>query len=270
MTEVYGVMGYPVSHSLSPFIHNLGFKELGINAVYGCFEVKPEMLPAAIEGVKALGIKGLSVTVPYKEKIMEFLDEIDETAQKIGAVNTILNEKGKLIGFNTDWIGILKAFEVSGVDLKEKKVVIVGAGGASKAVVFAVKKAGAKEIEVYNRTFEKAVKLADEFGVIPKKWEELKNACGDVIIQTTSVGMNSWESPVEEQTLANFKIAMDIVYTPLKTKFLSMAEKYGKIIDGLKMLLYQGIEQFKIWTKKTPPIDFIEKNLYQNILKKGR
>ncbi len=262
MTEVYGIIGYPVSHSLSPLMHNCAFKELKISAVYGCFEVKPEELKQAVEGIKALGIKGVSVTVPHKEKVMEFLDEIEETAREIGAVNTILNENGVLKGFNTDWIGVLKAFEVSGVEVKGKKVVIIGAGGASRAVVYAVKKAGAEAVEVYNRTFEKAVKLAKQFDIIPKKWEELKKAWGDIIIQTTSVGMNSWESPVEEEVIARFNTAMDIVYTPLKTKFLNLAEKYGIIIDGLKMLLYQGVEQFKIWIKKEPPVKLMEKTLY--------
>lgn len=272
MYEVYGVIGYPVGHSLSPLMHNLAFRELTLKAVYGTFEVKPEDLEVAIKGVKALNIKGLSVTVPHKEEVIKFLDEVEDKALEIGAVNTILNEKGKLKGFNTDWIGFLKALEEEGIEVKNKKVVILGAGGASKAVVYAVKMAQAREIEIFNRTYEKALELAQKFGIKAKPWEDLKEAFGDLIIQTTSVGLNSWESPVEKEVLTRFKVAFDLVYTPLKTKFLSLAEKVGCVaIDGLRMLLYQGIEQFKIWTKKELPlnlINLIKETLYKEVFQR--
>ncbi len=267
MYDVYGIIGNPVSHSLSPIMHNVAFKELGIKAVYGAFLVKEENLKKAVEGIRALNIKGLSITIPHKESIMKFLDEIDRVALKIGAVNTIVNENGYLKGYNTDWIGVLKAFTKNEVEIKDKKVVIIGAGGASKAVVYAIKAGGAKEIEVYNRTFEKAKALEKNFGIIAKPWEELKNASGDIIIQTTSVGLKSWKSPVEEEVLSRFKIAMDIVYIPLKTKFLSLAEKYAKVIDGLQMLLYQGVEQFRLWTGIEPPVKLMEEAIYKEVKK---
>jgi len=263
--SVYGIIGHPVSHSLSPIMHNLAFKELGIKAVYGAFDVLPEKLKEAIAGIKALNIKGLSVTIPHKEEVMRYLDFIDEKAIEISAVNTILNEDGVLKGFNTDWIGVVKAFETAGVSLKEKKVVIIGAGGASKAVVYAVAKK-AKEVIIYNRTFEKAKKLAEKFNAKAQPWESLKFAEGDIIIQTTSVGMKSWKSPVEEEVIKRFKVAMDIVYTPLETKFLSMAKANGlKVIDGLKMLLYQGVEQFKLWTGSEPPVELMKKAIYKAV-----
>ena len=265
MYEVYGIIGDPVSHSLSPIIHNLAFKEKNIKAVYGAFWVKSYDLAKAIEGIRALNIKGLSVTVPHKEKVMNYLDEIDEIAYKIEAVNTIVNKEGILKGYNTDWIGVLEAFNVKGVKLENKRVVVIGAGGASKAVIYALIKGGAKEILVYNRTFEKAKLLEKKFGIIAKPWEELKNAYGDIIIQTTSVGLKSWESPVEEEVVSRFKVAMDIVYLPLKTKFLALAEKYAQIIDGLQMLLYQGVEQFKLWTGIEPPIKLMEKAIYEEV-----
>lgn len=263
MYEVYGIIGDPVDHSLSPIMHNLAFKEKNIKAIYGAFRVKSSDLAKAVEGIRALNIKGVSVTIPHKEKIMEYLDEIDEIAKEIGAVNTILNKEGNLKGFNTDWIGVLKAFEENEVELKDKKVVILGAGGASKAIIYALIKGGAKEIYVYNRTFEKAKLLESKFGIIAKPWEELKRVEGDIIIQTTSVGLKSLETPVEEEIISRFKVAMDIVYLPLKTRFLSIAEKYGKIIDGLQMLLYQGVEQFKIWTGMEPPVELMKKAIYE-------
>ncbi len=267
MYDVYGIIGNPVSHSLSPIMHNVAFKELGIKAVYGAFLVKEENLKKAVEGIRVLNIKGLSITIPHKESIMKYLDEIDRVAFEIGAVNTIVNKNGYLKGHNTDWIGVLKAFTKNGVEIKDKKVVIIGAGGASKAVVYAIKAGGAKEIEVYNRTFEKAKILEKKFGIIAKPWEELKKASGDIIIQTTSVGLKSWESPVEEEVLSRFKIAMDIVYMPLKTKFLSLAEKYAKVIDGLQMLLYQGVEQFRLWTGIEPPVKLMEEAIYKEVKK---
>lgn len=266
MYEVYGIIGYPVGHSLSPIMHNLAFKILGIKAVYGAFEVKPQDLEIAIKGIRALGIKGVSVTIPHKEEVMKFLEEIEEVALEIGAVNTILNEDGKLKGFNTDWIGFLKALEEEGIELRDKKVVIIGAGGSSKAILYAVKKAGARKIEIYNRTYEKALNLANKFGVEAKPWEELKRASGDLIVQTTSVGLKSWESPVDEEVLTHFRVAFDLVYFPLKTKFLSLAENSGcKIVDGLRMLLFQGVEQFKIWTKREPPVNLMKEAIYKEI-----
>lgn len=266
MYEAYGIIGYPVGHSLSPLMHNLAFKTLNIKAVYGAFEVKPQDLEEAIRGIKALSIKGVSVTIPHKEKTIKFLDEVEEVALEIGAVNTILNEYGKLKGFNTDWIGFLKALEEEKVELVNKKVVIIGAGGSSKAILYAIKRKGAREIEIYNRTYEKALELAKKFEVEAKPWEELKKASGDLIVQTTSVGLKSWESPVDEKVLAQFEVAFDLVYFPLKTKFLSLAENLGcKIIDGLKMLLYQGVEQFRIWIKKEPPINLMKEVIYKEV-----
>jgi len=265
MYRVFGIIGDPVTHSLSPLMHNTAFQALGIKAVYGAFQVKKEDLEKAISGLRALNISGVSVTIPHKEEVISLLDEVDEKALRIGAVNTILNEGGRLKGFNTDWIGVLKAFEEEGVELKGKKVVILGAGGASRAVIFAVKEAGAEEIVIYNRTYEKAKRLAETFQVKALPWEALSQAKGDIIIQTTSVGLKSWDSPVGKEVLKNFKVAMDIVYLPLKTKFLQEVESYCKIIDGLKMLLYQGVEQFKLFTGKEAPIELMRKVLYEGV-----
>ncbi|MGC9109444.1 MAG: shikimate dehydrogenase [Caldimicrobium sp.] len=267
MYRVFGIIGDPVSHSLSPVMHNAALRELGIRAVYGAFQVKREHLKEAIEGIKALNISGVSVTIPHKEAVIPLLDYVDEVAQKIGAVNTIVNREGKLWGYNTDWLGVLKALYEKGIEIREKRVVIVGAGGASRAVVYALREGGAKEIILYNRTFEKAKALAEEFSCKALPWEELKKAEGDIIIQATSVGLKSMESPVPSEIFKNFKVAMDIVYLPLKTKFLQDAEKFCKIIDGLRMLLYQGVEQFKLFTGLNPPVNLMEKMLYEEVKK---
>lgn len=265
MYKVFGIIGDPVSHSLSPIMHNTAFRELGLKAVYGAFQVKKENLKSAVEGIRALNIGGVSVTIPHKETILTWVDEVDEIAQKIGAVNTVINKEGKLIGYNTDWLGVLKSFEEKGITLKEKRVVILGAGGASRAVVFAVKAGQAKEIYIFNRTFAKALKLAKDFGVTPLPWEDLNKVEGDIIIQTTSVGLKSQKSPVTEEIVKRFKIAMDIVYLPLHTQFLKLAERYGQIIDGLRMLLHQGVEQFKLFTGMDPPVKLMEKVLYEEV-----
>jgi len=270
MQRVYGVMGYPVSHSLSPVMHNFWFKKLGIEGVYGCFEVKPEELTQAVNGVKALGIRGVSVTIPHKEEVLKLTDSLDEASQKIGAVNTLSLEGEYLKGYNTDWIGVLKAFEKKGIELSGKRVVLLGAGGAARAVCYAVKKAGAGEVLIYNRTYERAKALAERFQAKAQPWEKLSQAKGEVLINTTSVGLNSKETPVSEEVISRFKVFMDIVYTPLKTTFLKIAENYGAIIDGLEMLIYQGAEQFRIWTGVYPPVDEVKELLIKELEKRGK
>jgi len=268
MYKVYGIIGYPVSHSLSPVMHNLAFRELGVKAVYGAFPVKPEDLSQAIRGVKALGISGLSVTIPHKVEVMKYLDEIDEKAKEIGSVNTIINREGSLFGTNTDWIGVLKAFEEVGVSLSGKRVVILGAGGASLAIIYAMIQACAKEIVVYNRTFEKAKEVAERFSVLAYPWEALYDAYGDILINATSVGLKSFDSPVDKEVVSRFSVVMDSVYLPLETKLLAMAKEENKItIDGLKMLLYQGVEQFKLWTGLMPPVEKMREAIYREVLR---
>ncbi|MCI4453508.1 MAG: shikimate dehydrogenase, partial [Thermodesulfobacterium sp.] len=206
MYKVYGIIGYPVSHSLSPVMHNLAFRELGVKAVYGAFPVKPEDLSQAIRGVKALDISGLSVTIPHKVEVMKYLDEVDEKAKEIGAVNTIINREGSLFGTNTDWIGVLKAFEEMGVSPSGKRVVILGAGGASLAIIYAMIQACAKEIVVYNRTFEKAKEVAERFSVLAYPWEDVYDAYGDILINATSVGLKSFDSPVAKEVVSRFSV----------------------------------------------------------------
>ncbi len=251
--KVFGIIGWPVSHSLSPAMHNAAFRALGIKAVYGLLPVVPNSLKEAISGLKALGIEGVSVTIPHKEAVFPLLDEVSEVARRIGAVNTILNRGGTLYGTNTDWIGALKALEEK-ISLKGKRAVVVGAGGSARAVVFALKEAGA-EIFLYNRTLARAHELASQFDAKAFPLDKISQAEGDILIQTTSVGLMEDRSVVPREILSRFQVVMDLVYQPLKTKLLREAEEAGcEIIDGLSMLVYQGAEQFRLWTGVEPPL----------------
>jgi len=255
--DVFGIIGWPVGHSLSPAMHNAAFQALGVKAVYGLLPTTPEDLAQAISGIKALHIKGVSVTIPHKEAVIPLLDELDPVAREIGAVNTILNRGGSLWGTNTDWLGVKKALEEV-VSLTGQRAVVVGAGGAARAVVYALKKARAA-VEIYNRTWEKAQALAQDFGVEARPWAALGQADGEILVQTTSVGLKEDRSPVPREILGRFKVVMDIVYDPLETRLLREARAEGcLVVNGLKMLVYQGAEQFKLFTGLEPPVELME------------
>lgn len=257
-------VGDPISHSLSPAMHNAGYKAFGIenkNLFVSC-RVKEEKLERFIEAVKLLGINGISVTLPHKQKIMKCLDNIDETAEKIGAVNTVVNENGKLIGYNTDWIGAVNALKQK-TGISGKKVAVLGAGGAARAIIFGILKEGGK-VKIFNRTKEKAeeisVAFGCEFGGLDQI-SEIKNF--DIVINSTSVGMdNSEESPVDKDLIRKNQIVFDVVYNPKETKLLKDAkEKGAKVIYGAEMLLYQGVEQFRLYTGLEAPVKEMEKAL---------
>ncbi|MCD6319309.1 MAG: shikimate dehydrogenase [Candidatus Desulfofervidaceae bacterium] len=253
-TQLYGIIGHPVKHSLSPLIQNLAFTHLGINAVYLAFDVTD--LPSALAGVRALGIKGLSVTIPHKINIIPFLDNIDEMAQKIGAVNTVVNQDGHLLGFNTDWTGAILALKEKG-EIKGKRYVILGAGGAARAVAFGLKQEGA-EVTIVNRTYEKGKALAKELNAEASPWDNLPEIKAYGLINTTPIGM--WpeirHTPVDEKVVTNFALVMDTIYRPLETKLLHLAKKAGCIcVNGLNMLIYQGAAQFTLWTGKKAPVE---------------
>lgn len=256
-TELYGIIGNPVRHSLSPAMHNAGFATMGMNWVYVPMEVSN--IKQAMTGLLALGFKGVSVTVPYKESIIQYIDEIDPVAAKIGAVNTLLfykNSKEKIIsrGFNTDWLGANTALAEK-IKLQHSTILVIGAGGAAKAVAFGLVQAGAKVI-IANRTKERGEALAKWLGCEFLPFDSIAGFSADVLINTTTVGMEPDldDIIVPANTLDQFSVVMDIVYAPLKTRLLQEAESAGcKIIDGLSMLLYQGGAQFKIWTGGTPP-----------------
>ncbi len=256
------VIGDPIKHSLSPKMHNAGYKFLGIDDefFFSSAKIPKDKVKDFIEAMRLVGFRGVSCTIPNKVEVMKYLDEIDEIAQKIGAVNTIVNDNGVLKGYNTDWLGIVIPLEkiLGSGGIKGKNVALIGAGGASRAVAFGLKEKGA-EVTIYNRTLEKAEKLAKELKVkfaSLSKIENVKNA--DIIINSTPLGMGKYidETPVPKEFLHKNQICFDIVYSPEETKFLTDAlSKGATIIKGKEMLVYQGLEQFKLYTGKTLPFE---------------
>jgi shikimate dehydrogenase len=268
-TKICMVIGDPIIHSLSPQMHNSGYKALGIDNEYvyvGC-NIKLSDIPNFINGVRAMNIRGVSCTIPHKIEIMKYLDKVDTTAKKIGAVNTVVNENGILKGTNTDWIGVVKPLEKL-TTLKGKTVALLGAGGAARAVAYGVTKRGAKLL-IFNRTVEKAQTLAKEFGGKIYRLDELKNITqADIIINTTSVGLAPKvnETPLPKKFITSKHIVFDAVYVPFETRLLKDAKENGaQIIHGTEMLLYQGMAQFKLFTGYKAPEEEIRKVLLENI-----
>ena len=259
-TQLYGVIGNPVRHSLSPIIHNGAFRRMGLNAAYLAFEV--QNLEEALRGIKGLGIRGVSVTIPFKTQVIPFLDQMGELAGKIQAVNTIRHEGGRLVGYNTDWSGALGALEEK-VDLTGKTVFLLGAGGAARAVAFGLKERGCR-VFIASRSPKKAAALAEELGLVHRPLPLAGGLDADVLVNATSAGMSPGdeESPVPRELLDKEMTVMDIVYQPLKTKLLREAEERGcQTIDGLEMLARQGAAQVEIWTGKKPEIKKIKEDL---------
>ena len=257
-TELYGIIGNPIRHSLSPILHNGAFKRLGWNAVYLAFEI--ENLEEAIKGIRGLGVKGVSVTHPFKTEVISFLDKVEGLAKKVKAVNTIVNRGGRLIGYNTDCEGALDALEEE-MSLKGKRVVLLGAGGAARAMGFGLKERDCQLI-VTNRSHDRGEALSKELkchfipmsSLFRMKAGELE---ADVIINGTSLGMypRDGEMPIPKRLLREGMIVMDIVYQPLETRLLREAKKKGCLtINGLEMLVHQGAAQFEIWTGRRPDL----------------
>jgi shikimate dehydrogenase len=256
-TEVFCVIGNPVSHSLSPLMHNAAFKASGYDGVYIGFEVTD--VAAAVEGMRAFGIRGVSVTIPHKVSVMAHLDDIDETARKIGAVNTIVNQDGRLMGSNTDSDGAVAALKEK-TEISEKSVLISGAGGAARAIGFGVAGSGG-HVCFCNRTEEKAKRLARELQSSFCPLKDIENEAWDILINTTSVGMTpkTENMPIPESLLKPGRLVMDIVYNPLKTLLLAKAEERGcDTVDGVAMFIHQGVCQFERWTGRKAPVDVME------------
>ena len=271
-TKVYGVIGDPIEHSLSPIIQNAAFEASKLDCTFLGFNVKPNGVENALNGMRSLGILGLNVTMPHKRAVMAFLDEIDQTGTLLNAVNTIQNKNGKLLGFNTDGIGALNALRNNGVDPKGKKIVLFGAGGAARAIAFALAEK-AEELSILNRTMEPAVELANSLKqafsnskIIVYKFSELalkaNAAAADLLINATSVGMHpdADQTLVEQQWLKSNSTIMDIVYNPIETKLSKNAKAAGaKVISGVEMLIGQGAASFEIWTGHQAPIPVMKK-----------
>jgi len=280
-TRVCGVIGDPIEHSLSPVMHNAAFEELNLDFVYVAFRVRKNELRGAIVGARSLDVRGLNVTMPHKNAVTKYLDEIDSTARSIGAVNTILNNKGRLIGYNTDGIGALKALKENGVTLDGKKLLLLGAGGAAKAVAFhAVQEV--EELRILNRTAHKAKELAE---VLHKEFdkkiegnslsallikEELNDA--DILVNATSVGMHPdiGRSLIDPSWLRPDLCVIDIVYNPVETKLAKDAKSVGaKFVSGIEMLVYQGAASFEIWTNHVAPVKVMKQAILNKLSELG-
>ena len=276
-TAIYGLIGNPVSHSISPIIHNTLFNEMGFNSVYVPFKVNN--IDDFIEEFRMLDIRGYSVTIPHKESITNHLDAIDPMAKKIGAVNTIVNRNGKLIGFNTDYEAAVKALNsvnnLSGVSeeegyLKGKKVTLLGAGGAARAIAFGLKDCGA-HITIINRNHNRAQLLARDVGCLSGKLDDLHTIEADILINATPVGMfpKVNETPIAKNKLKPDIIVFDTIYNPIETKLLQDAKAQGcKVVGGLPMFIQQAAAQFKLWTGKIPPLGLIEEIAYEKLVTK--
>lgn len=260
-------IGYPIKTSRSPSIHNEGYQKLGIDDefVYLRAEVKPEHLKMAIDGVRGLGIRGVSITMPHKQTVMKYLDKIEKDAKNIGAVNTIINNDGILTGYNTDVIGAMTVLEEK-TNVKDRLVAVIGAGGVARAVVYGLIKKGAR-IKIFNRSLEKAKKLAEEFGCGYGSLDSLEEISKmDIVINATSVGMNEEKSPVDKKFINKNQIVFDVVYSPKETRLIKDAkEKGAKIIYGYEMLLYQGVAQFELYTGLKAPVEVMRKILEDSL-----
>jgi shikimate dehydrogenase len=277
-TKITGILGHPVHHSLSPLMHNTVFKHLGLNYVYLPFDVTPENLKDSINAIRCLKIVGVNVTIPYKEKVMAYLDRIGTEAELIGAVNTVKNIDGELAGFNTDGQGFVESLKNDlGFSPKGKSILMVGAGGAARGILVSLALSGAKKISVTNRTYNRAEKLIEEFSgrfpsvkffTLPLDNNALKNCLGDtdLLVNTTSVGMNGGSLKLPLGYLPKSAVIYDIVYNPLKTSLLLEAEKAGLTThNGLGMLVFQGALSFKIWTDVDVPVKLMREILAKRL-----
>jgi len=274
-TKVFGIIGFPVKHTFSPYIHNAAFKSLKINAVYVPFAIAPKELKDAVGGLIALGVGGVNVTIPHKENVLALLDKVSAQARGIGAANVILFKDGKAIGYNTDGEGFLVSLKKDlKVGPRNKSIFIIGAGGAAKALVYVLAREGAKSIALVDILHEKAKELAlkankdfpsCETTSIPylssRIDEEVINA--DILINASPVGMRK-DDPciVSPSALHKDLVVYDLIYNPLETKLLKEAKKRRlKTANGIGMLLYQGVLSFELFTGKTAPISVMRTTL---------
>lgn len=275
-TKITGIFGDPVEHTLSPAIHNAAFDSLGMDWAYVPFHVlgKPAShLKDAVAALRALNMAGVSVTIPHKEKVIQHLDDVDEAARHIGAVNTIVNRDGRLIGHNTDGAGYLLSLrEETGFGVKGKSVVILGSGGAARAVIYSILAAGPASVIISNRTLKRADALADEFRerfkTVDIKTVELKDdvierrsSGADILVNTTSLGMSGFERlDIGVETLSPGAVVSDIVYSPIETGLLKKAKARGlKTHTGIGMLVRQGALSFELWTGEKAPLEVMKK-----------
>ncbi|HSG30746.1 MAG TPA: shikimate dehydrogenase [Thermodesulfobacteriota bacterium] len=276
-TKLYGIFGHPVSHSFSPSMHNAAFEHLGLNCVYLAFDILPENLSTAVESIRQLNVQGVNVTIPHKQEIMNYLDDISDAAKYTGAVNTVHNKNGKLFGHNTDVGGFLKDLEIElGItEFSDVSACLIGAGGAARAVLSGLCMKGIKKIVIANRTISKASDLAQYFS---KQFSDTVISSVDLgdeqavskhlsesnlLINSSSAGMTGHEElNIALDSLHKNSSVYDLVYNPKETRLVKDARSLGhNACTGLGMLLYQGAESFELWTGKKAPIDIMKQAL---------
>ena len=268
-TKLYGIIGNPVSHSMSPAIHNASFIEKGLNNVY--VPLKIANIGTFMKECRRMDFQGFSVTIPHKESVLPFLDNIDHTARKIGAINTIVNQDGILTGYNTDCMAAIMGLECSLKEtndtLSNKKISIIGAGGAARAVAFGLKEKGC-DITIFNRTIERAEKLSHDVKCRFERFEELYKLDSDILINTTPIGMfpDIDQTPIPKNILKEAMIVFDAIYNPVETRLLRDAKEKGcHTVNGLSMFINQAAEQFRLWTNIDPPVELMT-NIVKEIL----
>lgn len=279
-TGLTGLLGTPVSHSISPMMHNEAFQQLNLDYVYLAFDIGTETLKTAVDGLKALGVRGFNCTMPNKNLVCEYVDNLSEAAKLIGAVNTVVNDNGILTGHNTDGVGYMLAVKDAGYNIIGKKMTLLGAGGAATAICAQAALDGVAAIDVYSvrdQFFDRAVKLIDNINAttnckaslyeLPDDTSLRKSISeSDILTNGTSVGMspNVDNSIINDITMFHENlIVSDVIYNPQKTKFLKLAEQAGlHTFNGMYMLLYQGAEAFKLWTGQDMPTEIIKEKYF--------
>lgn len=268
-TNLYGVMGDPVAHSLSPAMHNAAFGQVGYNGVYVAFHVTD--LPGAVAGMRALNVQGCSVTIPHKVAIMDLLDSVDPVARQIGAVNTIVSRDGRLSGFNTDSPGAMGAL-LEKTPVAHRQVAVIGAGGAARALAHGVRVNGGG-LTIVNRNAERGRRLAEEMESDFCPLADFSGVGTDILINATAVGMtpDTDRMPVSHACLRPGMTVMDIVYNPLETKLLRAARAAGcPVVDGVSMFVHQGAIQFERWTGQKAPVQLMKRTVLDALRKKGK
>lgn len=280
-TKLTALLGSPVSHSISPLMHNESFRQLGLDYVYLCFDVTEETLPQAVSGLKTCGIRGFNLTMPCKNKIVELLDALSPAAQLIGAVNTVVNDDGRLIGYNTDGIGYMQAVKDAGHNIIGKTITVMGAGGAATAICAQAALDGVAKINIFARStsrfWKRTQTLADNINrTLPCQavlydnadTQALKIAVGEstLLLNATSVGMapHTEASIITDTSLFRpYLIVSDVIYNPQETLLLRQAREAGcATFNGMYMLLYQGAEAFRLWTGQNMPVDIIKEKYF--------
>ena len=271
MKQTVGLIGYPLGHSISPVFQQAAFDKMGLDIRYELWETPPEKLSDVVNDIRSSDKSGANVTVPYKENVIPMLDELNEVAAGIGAVNTIVKKDEKLVGYNTDAEGFIRALEVEGkFDPDGKTGKMIGAGGVARAIGFALIQSGIKSLELFDIDMARAEKLAAELGAADvrvlssNEGSQFESAVSgaDLLINCTPIGMKHSPSenvsPVAQELISVNSLVYDVVYNPVKTRLLQLAEEKGaRTLGGLSMLVYQGVASFELWTEKMAPVDIM-------------